>query len=46
MYFKLTFLAGTLIHFEIRMLTGRAPIALFFFTESVAENSGFNKNLE
>lgn len=45
-FFFLSSLAGTMILFEIRMLTGRVPIALFFFIDSVAENSGMNKNLE
>lgn len=44
--FFLLSLAGTMILFEIRMMTGRAPIAHLFFIDSVAENSDMKKNLE
>lgn len=32
--------------FEIGVLTGRVPIALFLFIGPVAENHGMNKNLQ
>lgn len=39
-------LAGTMLPCEIRVLTGRVPIALFLFIDPVAENPGMNKSLQ
>lgn len=47
-FFPLSFLllAGTMLPFEIRVLTGRVPVVLFLFIDPVAETPGMNKNLQ
>jgi len=45
-FLSFLFLAGTMLPFETRVLTGRVPIALLLFIDPVAENPAMNKNLQ
>lgn len=48
LFFLLLFfsLQEKMLLFEIGVLTGRVPIALFLFIGPAAENHGMNKNLQ
>lgn len=44
--FSSLLLAGTMLLFEIRVLTGSASIVFFLFIDQVAEKPGMNKDLQ